>query len=168
MSEICNWLALVCFCATAAVQVACPHLRAAEPGIVTREPESGRSVRVPSGCMVAYEHKIPGTDVTFFIEPIPRGVFTQGSPPTEESRNQDEGPAVDVEVTSFWMGRREVTWAQYKQFMQLCSVFERFDDRDIRQVTKANQIDATRLRRSSMTRVSHSCLEKIPICLRFR
>ncbi|WP_197530989.1 formylglycine-generating enzyme family protein [Bythopirellula polymerisocia] len=71
---------------------------------------------------------------------IPGGEFLQGSSRSDSS--EDEKPVVRVEVPSFWMGKHEVTWAEYKLFMNLCSVFEKFDDQDIRQVTKENEIDA--------------------------
>ena len=35
-----------------------------------------------------------------------------------------------------------MTWAEYKLFMQLCSVFEQFEDQGIRPVNKDNEIDA--------------------------
>ena len=47
-----------------------------------------------------------------------------------------------VEVAPFWIGKYEVTWAEYKHFMKLCNVFEGFEDQGMRPVTKDNQIDA--------------------------
>ena len=63
--------------------------------------------------MAAYEEKITGTDVTFGMTPIPSGTFLFGSPNDEEDRGSDEGPQVEVQVSPFWMGTHEVTWAEY-------------------------------------------------------
>ena len=56
--------------------------------------------------------------------PIPGGEFTLGSPPEEAGRTEAEGPQVRVEVAPFWMGRCEVTWAEYKAFMDLYDSFK--------------------------------------------
>ena len=63
-----------------------------------------------------YTAKIPGTGVTFDMVPIPGGKFRMGSPAGEKGRKEDEGPQVEVEVKSFYMGRCEVTQAEYAEF----------------------------------------------------
>lgn len=65
----------------------------------------------------AYEQTIPGSAVSFRMEPVPAGEFSMGSPPDEEGRNDDEGPQRRVRVDAFWMGSREVTWDEYRLFM---------------------------------------------------
>ena len=45
--------------------------------------------------------------------PVPGGTFTMGSPATEPFHYEDEGPQVQVKVGPFWMGKLEVTWAEY-------------------------------------------------------
>jgi formylglycine-generating enzyme required for sulfatase activity len=46
-----------------------------------------------------------------WVEP---GTFTMGSPPDEPQRNRAEGPPVKVTLSrGFWLGRTEVTQAQY-------------------------------------------------------
>jgi formylglycine-generating enzyme required for sulfatase activity len=46
---------------------------------------------------------------------IPPGAFTMGSPLTEQDRSSDEGPQTRVTISSgFWMGKYEVTQAQYQ------------------------------------------------------
>src|SRR3954470_8669422 len=63
-------------------------------GIVSQLPAKGRSVRVDDGHMVPYVEKIPGTDVTFEMIPVPGGEYLMGSPPGEANRSKDEGPQV--------------------------------------------------------------------------
>lgn len=47
-----------------------------------------------------------------WVEP---GTFTMGSPPDEPNRHKAEGPPVRVTLTQgFWLGRTEVTQAQYR------------------------------------------------------
>jgi formylglycine-generating enzyme required for sulfatase activity len=66
--------------------------------------------------MKLYTEKIPGTDLTFIMVPIKGGTFKMGSPDTEEGRQEDEGPQIEVEVQPFWMGEHEVTWKEFEQF----------------------------------------------------
>jgi formylglycine-generating enzyme required for sulfatase activity len=61
----------------------------------------------------AYKEKIPGTDVTFEMVPIPGGTFLMGSPATEKGRKEDEGPQHPVTIRPFWMGKCEVTWDEF-------------------------------------------------------
>jgi formylglycine-generating enzyme required for sulfatase activity len=69
------------------------------------------------GDMKPYTNTIPGTRVEFVMVPIPGGEFTMGSPESEASRKPDEGPQVKVKISSFWMGKCEVTWNEYELFM---------------------------------------------------
>lgn len=117
-------------------------LRAGDIGLVKDQPLSGRFVKTDRGYMIPYTQSIPGSKVTFEMEPIPGGVFELGSPVSEENRNPDEGPVVTIMIEPFWMARNEVTWSEYKTFMELSNVFEKFDDQGIRKVTKQNAVDA--------------------------
>jgi formylglycine-generating enzyme required for sulfatase activity len=71
--------------------------------VATTEPE-----------MQPYTERIGGTDVTFDLVPIPGGKFLMGSPESEPSRRDDEGPQIEVEIEPFWMGKHEVTWDEYE------------------------------------------------------
>ena len=52
-----------------------------------------------------------------FVE-IPGGTFLMGSPEGEEGRNANEGPQHQVTLTQgFWMGKYEVTQAQWEEVM---------------------------------------------------
>lgn len=92
---------------------------AAELGLVAHQPaDAVRSVETDCGWMVAYEQKIPGTDVTFEMVPVPAGevrlpVHGKG----------DEPAYCTVQLPAYWVGRCEVTWAEYKQYMALDSKF---------------------------------------------
>jgi formylglycine-generating enzyme required for sulfatase activity len=48
---------------------------------------------------------------------LPGGSFRMGSPVTEIQRNPDEGPRHEVTVSPFWMGRYEVTQAEWTALM---------------------------------------------------
>ena len=57
-----------------------------------------------------------GGGVTLDLAWIPAGRFTMGSPAGEADRGGDEGPQHTVTFANgFWMGRTEVTQAQYEQ-----------------------------------------------------
>ncbi len=69
-----------------------------------------------SDLFIDYAETIPGTDIMFEMVAIPGGRFTMGSPAFEQYRREDEGPAHEVEIRSFWMGRTEVTWREWDRF----------------------------------------------------
>lgn len=113
------------------------------PGIKTEKPAEGRFVELEDGrFMVPFSMKIPGTEVEFEMVPIAGGKFTMGSPESEEDRSDAEGPQVEIVVDPFWMGKHEVTWAEYKVFMRLDTIFKKFNSDGIRQVTEETKIDA--------------------------
>ena len=86
------------------------------------KPKSGPAVELPNGSyMVSYTTKIPGTEVEFTMIPIPGGTFTMGSPEDEEDRRDDEGPQFKVNVEPFWMGKYEVSWAEYHRSDPACA-----------------------------------------------
>ena len=114
------FLLLLCCCGTAF----CREL----PGFSKVAPGEGASVKTDQGFLVPYQEKIPGTDITFEMIPIPAGTFLMGSPATEDGRAEDEGPQVRVEVPAFWMGKCEVTWAEYHEYMATYEAFKSFGD----------------------------------------
>ena len=66
--------------------------------------------------MKPYTETIPGSEQTFRMIPIKGGKFKMGSPDSEEGRNEDEGPQIEVEVQPFWMEEHETTWKEFEQF----------------------------------------------------
>jgi formylglycine-generating enzyme required for sulfatase activity len=99
-------------------------------------------VETEQGFMVPYRQTIPGTQVTFDMVPVPGGTFRMGSPPEEEGRSDAEGPQFTVMVPPFWMGRCEVTWAEYKEYMGLFSVFKDLQSRGLVTAAAREQADA--------------------------
>jgi formylglycine-generating enzyme required for sulfatase activity len=112
------------------------------PGLITTPPTKGPFVRTEQGYMVPYTTTIPGTDVEFEMIPIAGGTFTMGSPESEEGREESEGPQFNVIVEPFWIGKTEVTWAEYKQYMRMYSAMKTFQSNQMRLVTDANKLDA--------------------------
>jgi formylglycine-generating enzyme required for sulfatase activity len=102
----------------------------------------GPAIKVPGGWMVAYDETIPGTDVTFRMIPVPGGTLRMGSPAAEADRGADEGPQYDVAIEPFWIGRCEVTWAEYKSYMAACDLFKAMESAGLRRVTADNESDA--------------------------
>lgn len=115
---------------------------AGDPGLSEAQPADGRFVKTDAGYMVPYEVKIPNSDVSFWMEPIPGGEFVMGSPENESGRDKMEGPTRKFTVEPMWVARCEVTWVEYKQFMRLHGVFSTFKENGIRVVTKENEIDS--------------------------
>ncbi|MGB8691748.1 MAG: bifunctional serine/threonine-protein kinase/formylglycine-generating enzyme family protein [Microcoleus sp.] len=58
-----------------------------------------------------------GNGITIDMIAIPGGSFVMGSPSTEAGRDNDEGPQRTVTVAPFFMGKYEVTQAQYQAVM---------------------------------------------------
>lgn len=113
------------------------------PGISAGRPDEGPCVELPDGrFMVPYTMKVPGTEIAFEMVPVPGGTFLMGSPEDEEGHRDDEGPQVEISVEPFWMGKTEVTWAEYKRFMALDRNFKSFRQQGLRAVTDENRIDA--------------------------
>ena len=111
-------------------------------GMADEKPDSGFSVEVNGQYMIPYTETIPGSDIQFEMIPIPAGTFYIGSPDDEEDRSEDEGPRVCIEVEPFWMGKYEVTWREYKEYMNLHDHFKAFQELGIREITEENEIDA--------------------------
>jgi len=126
--------------------LACSSLPAASPpGFVPGDAKpagDGPAIQVPGGWMVAYDETIPGTSVTFRMIPVPGGTFRMGSPEGEADRSTDEGPQAEVKVEPFWIGRCEVTWAEYKLYMAAFELFKAMRAAKIRPITPENEADA--------------------------
>ncbi|MEO6595498.1 MAG: formylglycine-generating enzyme family protein [Planctomycetota bacterium] len=65
---------------------------------------------------VAYRQQMPDGNGGFEMMPIAGASFTMGSPANEPGRGEDEGPQLQVHVEPFWLGKCEVTWADYDQW----------------------------------------------------
>ena len=131
------WLVLLGHCAVGGIG----SLAAADDtlGLVKDEPASGRFVKTDRGFMVPYLANIPGTDVTFEMQPIPGGKFKLGSPENEAGRKADEGPQVEIQVAPFWMGTYEVTWSEYKQYMRMHDLFKKLAQAKLQPITDDNK-----------------------------
>ncbi len=103
-------------------------------------PSKEHYVKTDRGYMVPYRATIPGTDVSFEMVPITGGTFRLQS--GRDLREPDRTSEVEVTIEPFWIGRYEVTWAEYHQYCDLLKPFARFELRGIRKVTADNQIDA--------------------------
>lgn len=110
-----------------ATPLAAAEVAALPLGIAESKPAEGPAVPVDGGYMVAYTETIPGTDVTFEMEPIPGGEFLLGSPANEPGRADDEGPQVRISVEPMWVGRCEVTWAEYRTYMAAYEQFKQLE-----------------------------------------
>jgi formylglycine-generating enzyme required for sulfatase activity len=94
----------------AAIGLSCTQVARSAPQ------EPGPTPAPAAGAMKAYVETIPGTDIKFELVPIPAGSFVMGSPAEESHHAKDESPLHPVQIASFWMGAREVTWDEYEQF----------------------------------------------------
>lgn len=74
------------------------------------------AIAQPAGAesLESYTETLPGTDITFEMLPVPGGevrlsVASDGGEPAE----------CVVELPAFWIGKCEVTWAEYRRYMAL-------------------------------------------------
>ena len=141
--QIFFWFFLYAFCSGHPLSAQNEHAETSKQrlGIVQEKPSSGRFVKVDDGYMVPYATKIPGTKIQFEMVPIPGGTFKMGSPDSEDDRQPDEGPQFEVTVSPFWMGKYEVTWGEYLNYMRLDSHFKSFESKGIRKVNKTEAYD---------------------------
>ncbi|HYF36429.1 MAG TPA: SUMF1/EgtB/PvdO family nonheme iron enzyme [Prosthecobacter sp.] len=68
------------------------------------------------GDMKSYDAKVPKTGAAYSMVALKSGEFMMGSPESEASRIEDEGPQVKVKVKPFWIGKYEVTWDEYEPY----------------------------------------------------
>jgi len=74
------------------------------------------SARQAAAALAKYTDTIPNTKVAFEMLPVPAGTFMMGSPASEPGRNADEEPQHRVTLKAFFIGAKEVTWAEYDEF----------------------------------------------------
>lgn len=110
---------------------------AAKPGIAPEKPADGPSVAVPGGFMVPYEVSLPGTDVKFTMIPVPAGSVTMLVDPEDSSRGSYE-----VATDPLWIGKHEVTWGEYRKFMELDKVFARLQILRTQHTADSAKVDA--------------------------
>ena len=89
----------------------------------------------------SFTEYIPGTRVSFRMMAIPGGTFMMGSPDDEPFRNENEGPAREVTVSSFFMGRVEVSWNDYLAFFKQTAAEGKTADSYLN-VGQAGEVDA--------------------------
>ena len=111
-------------------------------GIAKKKPQSGPFVKTDNGYMVPYETTIPGTEVKYTMVPIRGGKFMLGSPKIEVGRGTDESRQIEVTVKPFWMGKHEVTWAEFKKFMDLSKEFRQLQLHGLRKANPDVDVDA--------------------------
>src|SRR4051812_29971774 len=63
-----------------------------------------------------YIEHVLDTAVSFPMIAIRGGTFHQGSAIVEPGRHDNEGPRHRVELRPFWMGKYEVSWAEYQAY----------------------------------------------------
>lgn len=115
--------------------IAHDDLGSSTPGLVKERPSSGRYVECSQGYMIPYAQKIPGTEHSIWMEPIPVNK-AQGS------KTQTDKPKPFAEDQPFWMARYETRHADFKPYMELYNTFRAFEDRKLRQVNTYNEVDA--------------------------
>ena len=90
-----------------------------EEVLVTTSGKGGKPVYTQPARIDSFKNfteYIPTTLVDFEMMAIPGGVFTIGSPESEDYHRPDEGPQRQIEVSSFWIGKGEVSWDEYDAF----------------------------------------------------
>ncbi len=92
--------------------------------------------------MVPYVATIPGTDVQFEMIPVPRRNLQAGERRIGGGQGRRRGPQVEITLQPYWVGKTEVTWAEYKRFMGMYKIFKNLQSQRIRRVDASNRADA--------------------------
>ncbi|MFN6564068.1 MAG: SUMF1/EgtB/PvdO family nonheme iron enzyme [Nostoc sp. ChiSLP01] len=82
-----------------------------------------------------------GNGVTLEMVQIPGGTFMMGSPEGEKGRDSDESPQHEVKVPGFFMGKYEVTQAQYQAIMGTNPSRFKGENRPVEQVSWDNAVE---------------------------
>src|SRR5262245_23966359 len=101
---------LVLAALTAALLLPVPEPAPARPALRALE---AAATKVEPMAHKGYTEKVPNTDITFDLMPIPGGTFLMGSPEGEKGREASEGPQHPVGIKPFWMGKCEVSWDEF-------------------------------------------------------
>ena len=75
-------------------------------------PHLSLAERDTSGASRIWKEPVTGMEFIW----LPGGCFEMGSPPTGQERDLDEGPVHEVCLDGFWMGKYEVTNAEFRKF----------------------------------------------------
>ncbi|MEH2044636.1 SUMF1/EgtB/PvdO family nonheme iron enzyme [Nostoc sp.] len=82
-----------------------------------------------------------GNDVTLEMVEIPGETFMMGSPEGEADREKDESPQHQVKVPGFFMGKYEITQAQYQAIMSNNPSTFKGEKRPVEQVSWDNAVE---------------------------
>ena len=82
-----------------------------------------------------------GNGVTLDMVEIPGGTFIMGSPTSEKNRSSSESPQHQVTVPSFYMGKYELTQAQYQAIMGTNPSNFKGDNRPVERVSWNNAVE---------------------------
>ena len=66
----------------------------------------------------SFIQKLPGTTISFTMQPIPGGSFIMGSLLNDKSAKANEQPAKKISIAPFWMGKYEVTHDEFQLFLK--------------------------------------------------
>ncbi len=90
-----------------------PPARSSSSALLLAAFAAGAAAQEPKSDFTAYRQAIGDSGVAFDLVPIAGGTFLMGSPANEKERKDDEGPQIEVTLAPFWLGKCEVTWAEY-------------------------------------------------------
>lgn len=112
---------------------------AGKPSVSRRAPCSAQSPTRGTGNQ--YSEKLPGGMRLEMVE-IPAGSFCMGSPPGEGYG--DEHPLHQVKLSAFYMGKYEVTQAQYRAVMRTNPSYFKGDDHPVEDVSWDDAVEFCR------------------------
>jgi len=108
-----------------------PGVRSAEPKVsadmASAAPQAPAPTPAPAPAPAAPAAKTPAAPVSGKATPckncpemvlIPAGSFRMGSPSSDDERNDNEGPQVEISIGAFSMGKYPVTRGQFAEFVQ--------------------------------------------------
>ena len=76
-----------------------------------------------------------GNGISLEMVQIPAGILTMGSPSSEAGRDDSEGPQHEVTVPGFFMGRYQLTQAQYQEIMGNNPAYFKGNNRPVERVS---------------------------------
>ena len=105
-------------------------------GVVDRRPESGHFVEYRGQFLIPYKQPIPGSDAQIKMTPVPAGKYR-----LQFLDDAGEPQSYSIYVEPFWIASTEITWKQYRAFMELDKAFRQFEQFEMRPVLDEPEID---------------------------
>src|SRR5690606_22141320 len=94
------------------------YVRVLAAGVLTLVVQFSQPSDVSAHRIHSCVQELAGTEVSVTMLAIPAGSYTIGSPAGSPGMENDERPQKQVTLSAFWMGEKEVTFAEWDLYFK--------------------------------------------------